>query len=518
MMQRSFQGVLATMLLVGSIAAQDPATESQQTQGSLRQRAAKAEVERDYAEAGRLYTELSEQEPRRPEWVLRAAENLGRAQSFNDALTLIEAAIPRFPDVLDLRVKLAKVLHLKADTLRERGSAAGSITFYYQDAEQAAQAVLEVDPSHVEARLLVASAKLHQGALDEAQAIAEKLIEDDASNYGAQAMLAQILYPRFTAARQGNRREAEELGARLITTLTAAIEADPTRAFPHLRLGDVHAWNTNLALALPEYRQAMTLDPDAGVNHVWLKSQLEPEARRAFYLSVRDSVREQPEDSPLRKKGLAVALWYAAEAAFDQQDWSTAAEEFEATFEGLPDFVDTHCYAMQAWFWAEKPQKAARTAVAFAQKNPGRFADMVRENPTALAALNAIAAKAFEIDDVESSRDLNLVVAYARSNAAAWNNYAFLCRETELFEESLSAYRRALSIEPNSPQLLNDCAVILQYHLDSKENLAEARQMYQQAIEQADAVLADAGASTDEKDRAKVARRDARENLREMRR
>ena len=140
----------------------------------------------------------------------------------------------------------------------------------------------------------------------------------------------------------------------------------------------------------------------------------------------------------------------------------------------------------------------------------------MRENPTALATLNAIAAKAFEADDVESSRDLNLVVAYARSNAAAWNNYAFLCRETELFEESLSAYRRALSIEPNSPQLLNDCAVILQYHLDSAENLAEARQMYERAIEQADAVLADAGASTDEKDRAQVARRDARNNLREM--
>lgn len=57
------------------------------------------------------------------------------------------------------------------------------------------------------------------------------------------------------------------------------------------------------------------------------------------------------------------------------------------------------------------------------------------------------------------------------------NNRALLCRDTGKFPEALDAHECALKKEPDSPQLLNDCAVILHYHLKSAENLAKARRL-----------------------------------------
>lgn len=109
------------------------------------------------------------------------------------------------------------------------------------------------------------------------------------------------------------------------------------------------------------------------------------------------------------------------------------------------------------------------------------------------------------------ARDLLQILGQAEpADADFWNNLAFLCRETRQYEDSYAAYEKAVAIDDSSPRLLNDTALILQYHLH--RDLDRARALYEQALAQADAGL-------DEKPDASTARAlrsartDARNNL-----
>jgi len=55
-----------------------------------------------------------------------------------------------------------------------------------------------------------------------------------------------------------------------------------------------------------------------------------------------------------------------------------------------------------------------------------------------------------------------------------WNNYAFFCRETGLYEESFAAYERCIELAPDNARWVNDTGLILLYHLARDLDRAEA--------------------------------------------
>ena len=132
------------------------------------------------------------------------------------------------------------------------------------------------------------------------------------------------------------------------------------------------------------------------------------------------------------------------------------------------------------------------------------------------AVVQYLADRSYKEGRIEASRDLNHVIACLKDSADAWNNHAFLCRETGRFPEALESYYHAQEKEPDSPQLLNDTAVILHHHLPTPENLAKARLMYERAIQAADRVLADSNTPAAARERAETARRDAKSNLADL--
>ena len=83
-----------------------------------------------------------------------------------------------------------------------------------------------------------------------------------------------------------------------------------------------------------------------------------------------------------------------------------------------------------------------------------------------------------------------------------------------LFERSLAAYRRALELAPEDPQLLNDTAVLL--HHDLERELGAADGMYRRAIALAEAALADPELPAADRERFATALDDARKNLTEL--
>ncbi len=483
--------------------------------GALRRAAAKAESEGRHAEAAKLYLELRAAEPGIPKWAIYAADNLGRAGEANDALDLLDEARSAFPDSPEVATMLAKTFHLKADQMRAGGNFDSHVVFLYEDTRRTAEKVLEMDPGNVEARLLVASASFQLGDSERALTEARKVTESAPAEYGGHAMVGRVLFQRFVDARQADDQElantAQE-GAE--NALQAATKADPTRTFPLVKLGDLDAWNSKMDAALEHYRAALALDPNSQVQHSWLRTAIDAPGRLAFYKGAREAYGKRDGATPA---GSELLRWYEAQAHFDARDWKAAAAGFAQTLEALPDYIDTYWWLMQAHYWGGDPDAARKVSIEFARKNPRRFADMIREDDATVSAVVGMAAAAYGSGDVAGSRDLNQVIAYARQTTDAWNNYAFLCRETRRFDESARAYEEALNIEPDDPQLLNDCAVIYQYNLRSEENLAKARDYYDRAIKVAEQRLAKGDLKGAELDRTRTALRDARNNLRAMR-
>lgn len=148
------------------------------------------------------------------------------------------------------------------------------------------------------------------------------------------------------------------------------------------------------------------------------------------------------------------------------------------------------------------------------------------EDPTSdIVALSWAVAPLLNRRSQAEARDLLLVLARADpQDADFWNNLAFLCRETAgsfrnaegqrdataMYEQSYAAYERAVAIDDSSPRLLNDTALILQYHLH--RNLDRARFLYERAIALAEAGLDDTVDSATARE-LRSARIDARNNL-----
>jgi len=147
------------------------------------------------------------------------------------------------------------------------------------------------------------------------------------------------------------------------------------------------------------------------------------------------------------------------------------------------------------------------------------------EDPTAdTVALSLAVGPLLDRWKRSEARDLLAVLCEADpQDADIWNNYAFLCRETAgsyrnadnydpaaLYEQSYLAYERAVSIDDTRPRLLNDTALILQYHLH--RDLDRARFLYERAIALAEQALAENPDATSRTE-LRSARNDARSNL-----
>ena len=78
-----------------------------------------------------------------------------------------------------------------------------------------------------------------------------------------------------------------------------------------------------------------------------------------------------------------------------------------------------------------------------------------------------------------------------------------------VYRRAFRAYSRAIELVPDDPQLLNDTAVLLHYHLDEYD---AALAMYARSIELAESVLAEPALPPPERERFETSLKDAKEN------
>ena len=287
------------------------------------------------------------------------------------------------------------------------------------------------------------------------------------------------------------------------------------RAHPHVALGQLCFMDEHTAAGRAHFVDALAIDPDVALDHSVFLREIDWQARRAAYA---DAHRRYAAGTTARPELAATLRFYEGRACFDGGAWAEAQTCFLEALAGNPAATNTYYYLFLCAFYQGDHDTAERHASAYAGLGAPTFADVVRalagdKRGEVGAIVKFLADRAFAQKRVAGSRDLNHVIACLKDSADAWNNHAFLCRETGFFPEALESYHHALEKEPDSPQLLNDAAVILQYHLPTPANLGKARTMYERVLQLADTMLADARNTGVVRERAQKAKIDAAANL-----
>lgn len=510
------------LLLASALAAQEPTAEL----AALREKAAGAENRGLHAEAADLYLQLVTKEPARADWVLAAGRCLGASGRFREAIELLEKKSGQFAPLPDLPAMLARTYLLRVE--RSPGI---HPELDYREAERVANEVLKGNPDHLDARLILAQARYAMFDLEGAEAAATEAARRHPQHPGAHVVLGRIAFDEYRMRKEAIEAEDPEEPRRseLVSQLdvarkraqkafTEAAKLDPLRSYPLVMLGDVAARDRDTDAALQYWGDALAADPVARVEHDWIRAHTEPAARVAFYMRARERYEAREGASPARA---ATLRFYCGLAHYEAGAWQPARAEFEAARAQNPDFVNADYYAAMC-AWRTKDEDGAEAhAAAFAAVSAPRFADVLRAidpEPRAEVAgiVKYLGDRAFQQGRKDRSRDLNHVTACLLDSADSWNNYAFLCRETQKFEEAFVGYQHAIEREPDSPQLWNDAAVVLHYHLGGDGNHQRAKQMYEKALDLARTQLASEGASEIVRRRAESAKADAEANLKEL--
>lgn len=519
-------GTAAALLAFAALAA--PAVAQDPTPAALREQAFGAENRGDFAKAAEAFLQLVERQPHNAEWIVNAGRCLGRSGNYADAIDLLDQGQSTFPDAVEVPAMLARTYLLKGE--RDRGAI--DPLSDYAEAAKIAEQVLAIAPDHEDSRLILAQARYLLGDWEAAVRQAEIAVRRHPQRAGAHILLGRIAMDRLRrllelhgkGTLQGQ-AEADLLGeiARERVGATSAYEKaaelDPTRAHPHVMLARIAELEKRTADARRHWLAALAIDPNDGfVDHQAIQQGLTWQQRRDTYRRVRERYTARAGSSPQKA---ATLQFYEGIAIFEGQDWQAARTAFEGVLSRNPEYVNAHYYAALAAYELEDHDAAEAHAASYASSSAVAFAGVVKGLSAEMrgrvaAIVRFLADRAYQRGKIEHSRDLNHVIALLYNTADAWNNRAFLCRETKDFAGALDAYRRALDIEPTSPQLTNDLGVILHYHLPNEVNLAEARQLYERAIELADKVLADSSATATARELATKAKSDAQANLTEL--
>lgn len=532
---------LAAFLSATSCTTQSPPIENQpiatQQPGAqpaqdplLRERAAAAENLGRYAEAADHYQKLMQKDPLRAEWAIAAGRCLGRSGRFNDAIELLLQQRNAFPGVLDLTAMLARTFLLKAEG--DQGGLNPKLA--YEDAVHLAEEVLAIDANQIDAQLILAQARYGLGDFSGAASTAERAVQTHPKHAGAHVLAGQIAFDRFKqqkvdfAAISTPLIDAER--AVLVTAIDAqrqrakrefqaASELDPARTFAQISLAQIAVLDKELDAALTHWGEALRADPLARVDHAWIEQNVTKAQRLAFYQSTLMRYRKRTDADQKLAAGL---VWYVARACFDEKQWAAARTNFEQVAADNREYTNAYYWAGLSASYQGDLDAAEMLLGRYAGISATTFADELRkQEPTARAELGqlvqSLANRAYHNNNLDNSRDLNHVVAALRDSADAWNNYAFLCRESGRFPDAVSAYEHALEKEPDSAQLCNDLAVVLQYHLPSTDNLVRAKQLYQQTKKLADQMLQNPNATELQQKQATQSKLDAQQNLAKFR-
>jgi tetratricopeptide (TPR) repeat protein len=451
-------------LLIASASAACQST----TEAASPRRALEAERQGHFAEAADAYLELSRAQPDDHQWVVDAGRCLGRSGRLRQALDVLDAGRKRFPEIIEIRTLLAQTLLQLAEdpeTLNPEVLVA--------DAGEIAEAVLHDAPDNEDGVLLLAQIRYLQGRWEDAVRLAEGAVQRFPRRSGAHVLLGRIATDRFRKLLEEHERlqptgqEAADMVAAIHAqrqlahrSYERAAELEPGRAFPHVARANLALLDHRSDEARRHLIDALVVDPDVAIDHTLFERELTWEAQRGAYAEAARRYAASPSAKPAK---LSTLRWYEGRALFRGEQWADAKACFERALAENPGATASHYYIALCAYRLGDHDGAEQHAAAYAAEGAPAFADVLRALPGEQrgeigAIVQFLADRSYVEGRIEHSRDLNHVIACLHDTADAWNNHAFLCRETGRYEQALTSYEYAQMREPDSPQLLNDTA------------------------------------------------------------
>ncbi len=439
------------------------------------------------------------------------------ADLFDDALEALTESHKVFKNDFDLLRWTSKAFLKKAKKLIARPKTRDGAMVDFEDAMVFADRALELKPKDYECMRMRGFAAYYLGEDEDAISTADQLTETFGQKADGYLLRAETLFRQYTTGVQNQEldpKAREVLVQKIRKDLHTSAALDPNLALSFRRLADLAAWEGDMKGALPQYLEALTRDPLKGAPLAWLRQTLSSKKRLVFFKkAVKGFSRKHPKDPKA-----SVLLFEAGIAAFELNKYKEVQDLMKQAWTLDPSLNRAAYYFAISSLILKKPEEASLALSYLLRESPQPLVNSLKAagNPGVYHAnfLAALAKQADKAGALTLSRELNHALGIFRNLPEEWNNYAFLCRETGKYEEAWRAYTKALALSPKDPQILNDAALILQYHLH--RDLAKARKMYRDAISFGKKILASKSASPEEKHRAKGSVRDATANLAKM--
>ena len=487
-------------------------------------------------------------------WVLRAWMDQGRSNDTLDALDGLDHAGEKG---MEMTYLYGMAFARRAEGYVADGVGDSSVQMNFVDAADMLERAVRAEAERYrDAYLPLAGAAWYLAAshvekLETARWAADRAVEVTPEAPAAWLMRGRVVMTQFGALERPDAPEAAALLSTATESFGRACElfgaprdaaAESGLADAALQLGHALLWQQQGPEATEAYGTSVAWDPhgfpyyQVAESLRGVKVALEDE-RPCGFRAVLDlgragfEERAGPDDPRT-----GTLLWWLGWARFVDADWSGAEEAFQGALARGPEFNN-------GWFYVGLARQYRNDSEgALAAMHAGWDAD-----PTSMVAVTAGAGGALRAFEnllgwcamQEPARNLDaaflaeMLAEAIPGEPRHWNNLGLFLRDEgerleidahkngtpepdeahldELYGRSLRAYERALELNPTDPQLLNDTALMLIYHVGPDFPRAEG--MFRQAIELIDQRLAEPSLSEDDRMRFEQSKKDALENL-----
>jgi len=515
----------------------------------------RAELEAGRAlEAEALFTRVAEVEGgslRTRMWVVRSWLDQGRGNDALDALDELNRQGVKGPD-LDYLYGMA--FARRAEGLVADGVSDSSVEMNFIDATTLLRQVVEVDAQRYrDAWLPLARAAWFTQELETARWASEEAALRQPDNGEVWLARARIAMSEFVIA-EGTTPggpEAETALARAIESfqkgLDRLVPVEGERAAKVARgateLGNAYLWRQRGADATAAFARAIAAAPasfDYGQAFQLLAGAPPDTDRPSGFRPALEQAREALASAgTLQGNEAGVLLWWLGWARFNDGAWVASEQAFQEGLALAPGYTNAWFYIGLARHYAKDSLGALEAMRTGWSADPASMVTTVANaggSQRAFESLLAWCAAQEPPRNLDAAFLAEMLTEAQPSEARHWNNLGLFLRDegeraeyaaykkeapepdaawlADLYQRSYRAYGRALELTPQDPQVINDTALMLHYHLNG--DLAEVEATYHRALSRIEELLASSDLSAEDRARFEQTKSDIGVNLKAL--